>query len=710
MSMPILRVHPAIGVARVGNSTEYYLAPETIAALPIPGESGPRTGGLPIRPGTERETIQSSELRDREGRFKRQAARFRIYQYPADQAGNYPAEGAQEVVIGSTVGGRVVADIVWTVHVANKKANWYQSPDDFGIVAYEQPQLGQLVLRNLPEGIDPESTSRRRRLVIDAGPRTVRGEGCAPISFDRKSPPCFAEISGDRVEIVELPRYPTSFPKDHFEPDMLFQPQGPIDTLGELRTDEKGRLIVTGGHGRAVGWLDDAQIQKGATPGVDTVPITDAVNNNQYFDDTSDGPVDAILVFEDGGPPMAAHGAWVVTTDPGYAPQTLNVVSLWDDVYDAWIRKLALDPSVYRDGAFVPDYRPSFPDQIQPVFKATAQQMWNVSLPRFALAAHEAVGNISAEDRPDDTVLANLAYVRNPNQPQASGVGAPLMPLALGDAGKAFLSPTLTQWFFLERWAGGQFDKGPPAVPLGAGEYLDRAVLQNCLGGRFSPGIDLTFIVRQPELYVTRWREAGTGPFRIRPRKLDYRSAEKKTPFLTFGWIPASPAAALGVEPGDICKFMALPWHADYNSCAIHPTAPNPMNSGTLYWSWPAQRPVTVYVAADVQRPAPGQKPALPPQRYSVRGPGTMPGENSSTDSADLADAGRFWDFNDMLVRWQDIGVILQATNIDDGRSELYPDDWYLEAESRLEDGPPELADPQPWPLISGDGTARRRG
>lgn len=710
MSMPILRVHPSIGIARVGNSDEYYLAPETIAALPIPGETGPRTGGLPIRPDTESDTIRSSDLRDAAGRFKRQAARFRVYQYPRDQQGSYPAQGAEEVVIGSVVAGRVVSDILWTVHVANKKANWYESPDDWGIVAYEQPKLGQLVLRNLQEGLDPSNTTRRRRLVIDAGPRAIRGTAKGPVAFDKQTTPSITEITGERAEIVPLPAYPTSFPADSFEPAQRVEPQGPIDTLGELRTDEKGRLIVTGGHGRTVGWLVDQEKAPGAPRDAGSLQITDAVNNDQWFDDTSDGPVEAVLIFEDGGPCMAVHGAWAVTTDPGYAPQTLNIVSLWDDVYDAWIRKLDLDPAVYRDGAFVEGYRPAFADQVQPVFKATAQQMWNTSLPKYALAAHEAVGRISAEDDPDDTVLANLAYVRNPNNTAESGVGAPLMPLSLGDAGKAFLSPTFTQYFFLQRWAAKQYRKEAPASPTGPGEYLDRAVLQNCLGGRFSPGIDLTFIARQPELYVTDWRAAGTGPFRIHRKPLDYRTARKAEPFLTFGWIPAHPVAEKGVEPGDVCKFMALPWHADYNSCAIHQTSPNALNSSTLYWSWPAQRPVTVYVAADVQRPAPGKPVSLPAQRYSVRGPGTMPGENTPTDSNDLANAGRFWQYDDMLVHWQDIGVILQATNIDDGREDLYSNDWYLEVESRLPDGPPELADPQPWPLNCGNGTALRRG
>ena len=51
----VFRVHPAIGIARVGNSDEYYVAPETVAGLPVDG-LGSLTGGLPIKAGTESET------------------------------------------------------------------------------------------------------------------------------------------------------------------------------------------------------------------------------------------------------------------------------------------------------------------------------------------------------------------------------------------------------------------------------------------------------------------------------------------------------------------------------------------------------------------------------------------------------------------------------------------------------------------------------
>ena len=51
------------------------------------------------------------------------------------------------------------------------------------------------------------------------------------------------------------------------------------------------------------------------------------VDNDGWFDDTSDRPVSAVLVFDDDSIERVVN-AWVVVTDPGYAPQTLHVVSL----------------------------------------------------------------------------------------------------------------------------------------------------------------------------------------------------------------------------------------------------------------------------------------------------------------------------------------------------------------------------------------------
>lgn len=661
------RIHPAINFARVGNSEEYYIAPETMAGLPVDGNDKV-TGGLPIKPNTENETITSQDLRDKKGAFKRQAARFRIFQYTKKDKETYPTGEGTEITINSVIDGKVITDIIWTTHLANKKANCYVlenpslTPHENIIDGYKNGNLPPL--RNLAEGNDPNNASRIRKLTIDPGPRTIKGSDTKAVKFDKHTLASFWE-EGSGVK--QLPNYPKSFPDDSFS--NLNAPSGAIDTLGELRTDEKGRLLVLGGYGRACSWL-----QANGTP----YPLNEDVDNDGWFDDTSDGPVSAILVF-DNHQTEQVHGAWVVSTDPGYAPQILNIVSLWDDIYDSWVRKMHLSPEIFKN-RFQESYQPSFSEQLFPIFRSTSLQQWNTNLPKIAINAHQAVGNIRATDDPAKTILAGLAFVRNPNNTGEHSTGAALMPLSLGDQGQAFLSPTLTQYFFLSQWNKNRFN--PECAPkLGFGEYLDKAVLVNCLGGRFSPGIDMTFIVRQPEIYVQNWQTSGTGPFRIHPKALNYNNVQASQPFLTEGYVPLH-SLPDGLEPGDTSKFMAIPWHTDYNSCATHPTSPTTINSTTLYWSWPAQRPVAVYVAQEVKNNE------LPPQRYSVRGHGTQ--------SKNPANQGRYQNRLDIIENWPRIGVVIQGTAIDGNTK--YSVEEYLEVESLLDD--PEV---KPWPINSTD-------
>lgn len=657
--MSTFRIHPAIGIARVGNSDEFYLAPETIAGMPQEGTT--TTGGLPIRAGTENETITSSDLRDAQGAFKRQAARFRIYAYTAQECETYPNSAGEEVQLNSTVNGKTVVDIIWTVHVANKKANTYVlenpnlQPQESIIDGYADGKLPPV--RNPDFGDNLDNGVRLRKLTIDPGPRTIRAVDCDSVQFNKTMMATYC----DGNAICALPNYPKSYPDDHF--NHLFTPTGNIDTLGELQTDQVGRLLFIGAYGRACSWT-----QASGTP----YPLEQDVDNDGWFDDTADGPVSAVLVFDDGST-ETVHGAWVVSTDPGYAPQTLNAVSLWDDIYDSWVRKLHLQPELF-DNRFQADFVPKFDDQIYPFFLSAALQQWNTNLPARAIEAHQAVGAISATDNPADTIMGGLAFVRNPNNRAENSLGVPMMPLALGDSGKPFLSATQTQYFLLQQWNEGKFTSG--ATALGAGEALDRTVLMNCLGGRFSPGIDMTFIVRQPDLYQMDWQTSQAGPFRIKAKPLNYNNAQASVPFLTAGYVPLH-SGNVGLEPGDTSKFMAIPWHTDYNSCAVHETDPNPLDSNTLYWSWPAQRPVAVYAAKDVVN---GQ---LGEQRFSVRGEGT--------ETNNWGESGRYQNRLNMVKKWHEIGVVIQGSAIDEGN---YSADFYLEVESQLD----KVAVP-PWPL-----------
>ena len=95
------RIHPAIGVARVGNSPDdYYVGPEAPGVLP--------TLNQPDSP-----SATDGKHRDAQGRVKRQGARFRVYEYTHDDAG--AVTQVREITAAD-------AQIEWQVHLANRKA------------------------------------------------------------------------------------------------------------------------------------------------------------------------------------------------------------------------------------------------------------------------------------------------------------------------------------------------------------------------------------------------------------------------------------------------------------------------------------------------------------------------------------------------------------------------------------------------------------
>lgn len=713
------RIHPAIGIARVGNSQAegndgFYLGPETQAGLPVNSHNAladqipsdpDQTGGLPIDPSTGNTTITSSGLRDStmDNGFKRQAARFRIYQYPEAAAPETYPNGlpAKEITIGSKIDGQTVSKIIWTVHVANKKANAFVLVEELGsqqgISSYENgmtPPIRNTGVFKNPPPPQPATTEERiallnepdrvKLLTIDPGPRAIAGKNAEPVAFDETTTATYYDSVSGHVE--ELADYPKSFPDEQgFD---LYQPDGPINTLGELQTDDSGRLLVLGGYGRASGWSIPPS---GSNLSISPIPLKSDVNNKQWFDDTSDGPVSAVIKFTDGSTQEVHAGAWVCTTDPSYAPQTLNIVPLFEDMFDAWVQNLALSPEIYANGRFVDTYQPTFEDQINPVFQAAALQRWNTNLNEVAIKKHELVGKITNSSVPPglDSVTSVFNQIR---QLGRGGTGG-LMPLSLGDANTSYLAVRYTEYFFLTQWSQQKSVEGyGPA--LNDGEKLDKNVLMNCLGGRFSPGIDLTFIMRDPDLYIKDWRTSGMGPFRVKPAPLNYMNLPANgAPLLTEGYIPIHTGNS-GLEPGDISKFLAIPWHTDYNSCATHLPSPNPEGNDTLYWSWPAQRPVAVYVAAQVK--ANGGKLTKDGdqlQQWSVRGEFTSTIKTSKTPASPGQNWGRYQTYEDsipdsgivnMVKNWHEIGVVIQGSSIDVADKGPFPADYYLEVQGQL--------------------------
>ena len=293
-STPTYQIHPAIGIARVGNSPDsFYISPEQTGAPPI--DCGP--DGLPIiKDGVEQPVTQ---YKDAKNRIRRQAARFRIYVY------DDPASPGRELKIGETVtaiqttgphqSGQLVTgkllDIHWTVYLANKKASWYEFQQLEGEHGYSSSH--KLRNANITDAV------LRQKLITDPGPRSV--------SWVDKSKRTNSFARGTAPGVTEC------FPPENLSPNS-------VDTLGELisitNSNGNNRLLVLGGFGNS----------GSARTGLGQPSIHHYANNDGWFDDTSDGPVTAsltILVETIDGVPAGSlnkkinvpvdSSAWVVT-------------------------------------------------------------------------------------------------------------------------------------------------------------------------------------------------------------------------------------------------------------------------------------------------------------------------------------------------------------------------------------------------------------
>ena len=522
---------------------------------------------------------------------------------------------------------------------------------------------------------DLSNATRLKKLVIDPGPRAIRASdnGNSVISFSRENISSYVDANGN---ICNLNQYPVSFPDDHF--NMINQYQA-IDTLGEIQVEaETGRLIFTGGYGRA------SAIAMG-----DKLPdIKNPIDNNYWFDDTSDGSVNAVVIFDDNSSAEVV-GGWVTTTDPGYAPQTRNVVSTWDDVFNTWVENLDLMPDLYRDKQYQPDYKTSWQGEILPIFHGAFLQRWNTNLPSQGVRGHDMMAKLKYGISPSKEIPRFKDLIRDPNNANEDDEGVK-MPLALGDAGKSFLSVSSTQYFLLMQWYKEQSVE--QAASIGAGEKLDKVVLENCLGGRYSPGIDFTFIVRDVNLYKQDW-QGETGPFRINEQSLDYTTATKDKPFLSVGYTPLQ---STPVEPGDISKFMSQPWHTDYNSCAVHNPDPNPQSNNTLYWSWPAQRPVQVHPKELCTYDSENNVWNLGGQLFSIRGDGE--GDANLTHTGYPQNEGKYQEYIDYIDNWHKVGFVIQGVQIPAEQGENYGADKFLEVHSEFTSYGDVVA---PWPTAT---------
>jgi hypothetical protein len=597
------RIHPAIGIARLGNSPDkFYIAPDTGGELPIQCDED----GNPVVDAQGNE-LRVTDFKDAGGRILRQAARFRVFVYD-----DKSPEG-RELLIGDQVdivnrkNGQLltfrIEDIHWSAYLANKKACWYAFAETDG----EHGYTADHPLRNA----DITNSEERQRLIIDPGPRSVSFLGAQRAVF-----------GNDSVG-------PTSFP-----PELV--PHS-ITELGELRCTRQAnanRLLVLGGFGNSGTMLD----------GFGNPKIEEYANNDGWFDDTSDGPVHAqffgTLLAVDGNKvpedkpklaPAAVDPAWVIVGYPRYVPQALDIVTMDDLVFDIAVRQFGYVPYLYGvppyDGSVaVPQdkagleiwrgqakwntrFRPYFRRDILPILlRPLAAQNFMDLDPLTGGNPHSAApgGNFDfadlavppfpgepEADRRRRHDMRQLLYgvlrksgeeneLLAPSQPSKPGYTLFAMPLLCGDnplsnvAPSKFLRLTDTMLFLLKQWADGLFiDEQvegivPGPMHPGPGSALDRGALAAGLGGAFCPGAEACWIMRNPAIYA--------AAYRINPSTTVSQGELAQ---------PDEADLASGLEPGDLTRYSAVPWQSDFNECTNQPI-------DTTYQQWNSIEPESI--------------------------------------------------------------------------------------------------------------------
>jgi hypothetical protein len=352
-----------------------------------------------------------------------------------------------------------------------------------------------------------------------------------------------------------------------------------IDYLGQLRTDDQGRLIVLGGRGHS-------NYQAATAP-----DLTTYANNDGWFDDGSDGPVTAVVTIDNNGksldvPIDAKGGAWIFCTPPDFAPRIRGAVTGYDLLFDLAVRSIAVPPEngLYDDGNplarvrqlkadftpgadfELPNSVPDFTDDVQPVLLAGYNYWW---VDAAVTTKHNSLIDPTLGN-PDPAYANNrtgvFVYLRPP-----LGVNGPTgnqtMPHLKGDDpyignlpdAVHHLTLTHVQYALLRNWAYKTFvppDGSPPPPPAITPWGLDCAVLENCVGGGFFPGIEFGWQIRNPSLYAE--------PFRLNLNATSGYWGETQQ-----------------IGPGHFTRQMAVPWQADFNDCR---------NEGDYGW-WPSQRP-----------------------------------------------------------------------------------------------------------------------
>jgi L-Lysine epsilon oxidase N-terminal/L-lysine epsilon oxidase C-terminal domain len=466
--------------------------------------------------------LPPGSYRDAEHRLKRQASRFRIY-----------GINAKGQLICELTAADAKVEIAWSVQLANLKAAWYGF--QLALDIPEAASAPQTTLRNA-------AIADRKRLAITPSLKTVNG----------------CNASRERVDDGEF--------------------MGKKVYLGEIFTDDAGRLIVLGGRGKSAS--------------CDGSWATTFANNEGWHDDISDGPVTAKVTLN--GTPLEVVPAWVIVAPPNYGPQRKSVRTMWDLMRDVAIKA----------GTLAAPARPSFTHDILPVFERMAGLQWvNAGFAAgFGWGGAFDFSSSAAIVKLADRSVANREWrhlIANQFRRFDVDSWSPKpWPWLYGDAMNLPTPPTPrahaalsdTQIAILDRWADGDFetDYDPAYVPptdidqvdvTEQGDVLTQAALEFCLADAFHPGCEMTWPVRAATMYM--------APFRFLHASASWVDSNLAQ-VLTSDTVKAAEGPLYGQIPGGITRWMAVPWQTDTASCQ---SGYVPSYDPYLPTFWPARVP-----------------------------------------------------------------------------------------------------------------------
>lgn len=566
-------IHPKLGVARLGNSpNEFYLSPSEIGGLPIVCD---RYGNEIKDKG---KLVKEKEFKDSLGRVKRQAAKFRIFKTTG--------KTKKEIKLSD----KDIVSIEWTAHLANKKPIWYTFSELQGDLEFgkENSYENQKIPFNNPDVVNPEE---RKKLIIDPGPRSINKP----------------------KDIVEFSRYniPKNYPNGSFPP--LSAGGSQIDSLGELRMDDDGNLVALGGFGNVTG---SAQIDsfRGASG---------------YWDDVADGYVTATINLKD-GTSIDAEPSWLMVGSPKYAPELVNITTLFDTAYNVGIRHMGADKKIYDEklkngkdylntinkyrksigekplnftplGGYQPNYEVNFDSQIKPILDRIDNYKWVADIPYLSSFVNPGFdlrdkGKDNYENRmgffnyfrvplpPEDyTALmkkrekdmeksgaqssSEPLTVNGPSQ-LFSENGMPLMPLNSGDNSVTNQGPI----YKFETLSATQYFF---LYQWAVGKFNTDKPKPKGLHEQFTEA-DMGNCVGAPfspgieTTWIVRNAPIYERPMMLKLAHFEGNNNELALFYKEYGLsIIADEAQGLGCEPGDLTKRMAIPWQSDFAECTV---------------------------------------------------------------------------------------------------------------------------------------------